>query len=87
MWMASAAQITLTLGALAAAFAAGRISSPQVVFQLPTAVEEEKKEEKKAAELLPSKETLLSRRPETIANPALNPNTLAKKMSLSDIDW
>jgi hypothetical protein len=30
---------------------------------------------------------LLSRRPETQGNAPLNPNTLAKKMSLKDIDW
>ena len=32
-------------------------------------------------------EKLMSRRPETKANAPLNPNTLAKKMSLKDVNW
>lgn len=38
-------------------------------------------------ELIPSKEKLLPRRPETSNNSSLNVNTLGSKMTLKDIDW
>jgi hypothetical protein len=44
-------------------------------------------EEKKERVLVPAQETLLSRKPDTTNNPVLNPNTLAKKMSLKDLNW
>ena len=79
--------VTAGVCAGALGFLLGRASAPAdaalvpVLVGAPAPVNEIRPADESKAE------KLMSRRPETKANAPLNPNTLAKKMSLKDVNW